>query len=67
MASVSKFLSVISIQNLFAKLHHMTPHDDITVANGNPHMVKHNLLGVIFFCPGGQLPKVIHQGSHTWG
>ena len=61
MASVSKFLSIISIQNLFAKLHHMTSQDDdITITNGNPHMVKHNLLGVIFFRPGGQLPKVIH-------
>ena len=30
-------------------------------------MIKYNLLGVILFSPGGQLPKVIHQGSHAWG
>ena len=43
--------------------------DDVpsTFTNQNAHMIKYNLLGVILFSPGGQLPKVIHQGSHAWG
>ena len=43
--------------------------DDIpsTVTNQNAHMIQYNLLGVILFSPGGQLPKIIHQRSHAWG
>jgi len=29
-------------------------------------MVCHYLSGVVLLCPVGELPKVIHQGSHAW-
>ena len=33
----------------------------------SPHMVRHYLSGVVLLCSVGELPKVIHQGSHAWG
>jgi len=30
-------------------------------------MVRHYLSGVVLLCPVGELPKVVHQGSHAWG